>query len=182
MTKSETWKDVVGFEGLYKVSDKGNVYSVARKDSIGRKSGGRMLKPAYNRGGYLTVGLCKSGKVKREYIHRLVAETFILNPKGFLEINHKDENKSNNESSNLEWCTREYNVNYGTRTEKTSKKVRAVNVETGDVLTFNSTHEAGRNGYPYGNVSAACRGSYKAKTGKLIGDGHLYKGYRWSYE
>ena len=137
MSEQEIWKDVVGYEEFYKVSNKGNVRSVARKDSIGRKCGGRVLKPLNHRHGYLQVDMYKNGKVKRKYIHRLVAEAFNPNPKGFLEINHKDENKSNNELSNLEWCTREYNVNYGTLIERLSKKVRAVNVETGEVHTFN---------------------------------------------
>lgn len=66
--------------------------------------------------------------------------------------------------------------------KESAKKVRAVNVETGEVITFNSTQEAGRKGYHSSAVSAACRELYKAGTGKLIGDGRTYKGYRWSYE
>ena len=183
MTESEVWKDVAGYEGLYKVSNKGNIYSVERVDSRGHRRGGRMLKPGRNSHGYLTVGLYKNGKSKTKNVHRLVAETFIPNPKGFLEINHKDENKSNNEMSNLEWCTREYNINYGKRTEKVSKKVRAVNAKTGEVITFNSTHDAGRKGYCQSYVAKACKGAYKTVTGKLVGgDGRKYKGYVWSYE
>ena len=176
MTESEIWKDVVGYEGLYEVSDKGNVRSVERKDSIGRKCGGRVLKPINNGHGYLQVDMCKNGKAKKKRIHRLVAEAFIPNPKGFLEINHKDENKSNNELSNLEWCTREYNINYGKRTEKVSKKVRAINIKTGEVFTFNSIREAGRKGYVRRHVSKACLGVYNA------GGGNLYRSHRWSYE
>ena len=186
MTKSEVWKDVVDYEGLYKVSDKGNVYSVARKDSIGRNRGGRILKPQCNRGGYLIVSLCKNGKLKTKSVHRLVADAFIPNPKGFLEVNHKNENKTNNELSNLEWCTREYNINHGTLIERSaqarSKKVRAVNTKTGEVVIFSSTTEVGRKGYNQGNVSAACRGAYKTKDGKLVGDGRTYRGFRWYYE
>ena len=182
MTENEVWKDVVGFEGLYKVSNKGNVHSVARKDTIGRKCGGRMLKPLSHKVGYLQVQLHKNGKMKNKYIHRLVAEAFIPNPESFLEINHLDEVKDNNELSNLEWCTREHNNNYGKRTEKVSKKVRAINIKTGEVLTFNSIREAGRKGYSGGHISASCRGVYKDnRTGKLIGDGRTYKGHRWSY-
>ena len=187
MNESEIWKDVAGYEGFYQVSNKGNVRSVARKDSIGRKCGGRVRKPMYHRHGYLQVDMYKNGKVKRKYIHRLVAESFIPNPKGFLEINHKDESKSNNRVENLEWCTREHNMNHGTLIERSSqarsKKVKAINIKTGEVLTFNSTREAGRKGYSYENVAKACRGTYKGKNGKLIGgDGRKYKGYVWSYE
>lgn len=182
MTESEIWKDVAGYEGFYQVSNKGNVRSVARKDSIGRKRDGRILKPAYDRGGYLNVGLCKNGKSKTKNVHRLVAETFIPNPKGFLEVNHKDENKSNNRVENLEWCTREYNNTYGTRIEMVCKKVKAVNIKTGEAVTFNSVKEAGRKGHHCGVVSMACRGVYKDNTGKLVGDGRTYKGFRWYYD
>ena len=177
MTENEVWKDVVGYEGLYKVSDKGNVHSVERIIR-GKKWGGITLKPRYARGGYIQVGLYEDGKVKNKYIHRLVAEAFIPNENNYLEINHKDENKTNNHVENLEWCTRRHNNNHGTRIErvvqKQSKKVRAVNVETGEVLIFSSTNEAGRKGYNQSGVSQACRGIYYG--------GNLYRGHRWSYE
>ena len=180
MTKSETWKDVVDYEGLYKVSDKGNVYSVARKDSIGRKLGGRILKPGYDRDGYLRVYLCKNGKRKTRFIHRLVAGAFVPNPNGYSEINHRDENKVNNYANNLEWCTRRHNVNHGTMIERSaqarSKKVKAINIKTNEVITFNSTVEAGRKGYDQGGVAKACKGTYN------VGGGNLYRNHRWYYE
>ena len=67
MNESETWKDVVGYEGRYQVSNKGNVRSVERKDSIGRKCGGRVLKPINNGLGYLQVDMCKNGKAKKTH-------------------------------------------------------------------------------------------------------------------
>lgn len=185
MSGNEVWKDVLGYEGLYQVSNKGNVYSVGRRDALGRECGGFTLSPKLRKDGYLLVSLSKNGIKKNKYIHRMVAEAFILNPKSFLEVNHKDENKKNNELSNLEWCTPSYNVNYGKRTEKASqklcKKVRAVNIETGEVMTFSSAKEAINKGYP--STSQACGGVYKNSSGNLIGgDGHLYRGHRWSYE
>ena len=186
MTESEIWKDVVGFEGLYKVSNKGNVFSVERKDSQGQKRGGRTLKPTYHTDGYLKLDLYKNGMRKTKTVHRLVADTFIPNPNNYLEINHKDEIKTNNNVANLEWCTSKYNKNHGDRTEKArqklSKRVKAVNIETGEVITFNSTMEAGHKGYDNGAVSKACRGVYKQPNGKLIGDGRTYRGHKWSYE
>lgn len=173
MNENEVWKDVVGFEGYYKVSDKGNVYSVVRMVR-GRKCGGIMLKPRYDKDGYLRVTLYKNGEQRTIFIHRLVLEAFVENPKNLPEVNHIDENKTNNELSNLEWCTSRHNTNHGTLIERLSKKVRAVNVETGEVLTFSSVKEAGRKGYDRGAVSRASRGDYY--------DGRIYKGHIWYYE
>ena len=187
MNENEVWKDVVGYEGLYKVSDRGNVYSVVRIDNINRKRGGRILKPSSLTGGYLRVQLCKNGKVKTKLIHRLVTEAFIPNPEKLPEVNHKDENPSNNELSNLEWCDARHNNNHGTRNERIahalSKEVRAVNIKNGEVIRFKSTVEAKHKGYDKSTVSLACRGLYKTDTGKLIGgDGRTYRGHRWYYE
>ena len=177
MTESEVWKDVVGYEGLYQVSNKGNIYSVERKDTVGRKCGGRMLQLSYHSNGYLRVNLSKNVITKQHLIHRLVAQAFVPNQNNYLEINHKDENKANNNVENLEWCTREYNMNYGTRNERAnqtqSKKVMAINIKTGEILTFNSTKEAVSEGYF--DASRACRGIYGRS-------GNLYKEHRWSYE
>ena len=186
MTENEIWKDVAGYEGWYKVSNKGNVCSVDRVVR-GRKYGGRTLRPAYDIGGYLCVVLSKNGVTKNKKVHRLVAEAFIPNPNYLPQINHRDEDKANNNVENLEWCTRKQNANHEARTEKVrqklSKRVKAVNVESGEVITFNSTMEAGNEGYHHGNVAKACRGDYKSgRTGKLIGDGHTYRGHKWSYE
>lgn len=181
MNENEVWKDVVGYEGLYKVSDRGNVFSVGRMSLHGRKIGGRMLKPRHNKDGYLRVNLYNNGKRKTKYIHRLVTEVFIPNPNNLPQVNHRDEDKTNNNVENLEWCTSKYNTNHGTRTERLSKKVRAVNIETGEVVTFKSTVEARNEGYTA--ATSACRGVYESPNGKLIGgDGRTYKGYRWYYE
>lgn len=182
MSEGEIWKDVVGFEGFYKVSNKGNVYSVERTSTNNRKFGGMTLKPSYDKDGYLEVVLCKSGERAYKRVHRLVAEMFIDNPNNHPEVNHRDEIKFNNNVENLEWCDTRYNSNYGTRNERLSKNVRAVNIKTGEVLTFSSTVEAGNKGYTSGNVAKACRGAYKGNNGKLIEDGHLYRGHKWSYE
>ena len=183
MSKDEIWRDVKGFEGQYQVSNKGNVYSVERINSRGHKCGGLMLKPTYDKDGYFLVSLYENNVKKGKRVHRLVAEAFIPNPNNFTEVNHKDEVKDNNELSNLEWCDSTYNINYGTRTERLRKKIRTVNIKTGEVLTFNSVREARDKGYNQGSVSQACRGIYKSTNGNLIGgDGRTYKGHRWYYE
>ena len=176
MSEGEVWKDIYCYEGQYQVSDIGNVRSVDRIDSRGRKLRGLILKPICEKDGYLTVNIYKNGIRKNKKIHRLVAEAFIPNPNGLPQVNHIDEVKDNNNVDNLEWCTSKYNNSHGTRNERVSKKVRAVNIETGEVITFNSMVEAGRNGYGNGEVSKACRGIYKTNTGKLMGgDGHTYR-------
>ena len=107
----EIWKDIEGYEGHYKISSFGRVYSI--------KSG--ILLKQQNKKGYLVSCLCKNGKFKYIPTHRLVALNFIPNPENLPHVNHKDENKQNNCVSNLEWCTVEYNINYGTRTERATK-------------------------------------------------------------
>lgn len=115
---NEHWADVVGYEGLYKVSTAGNVYSLERTHLMTgrhespylRKVKARMLKPYYGR--YASVGLHKDGVVTRVLVHRLVAESFIPNPEGKLEVNHIDENPHNNTRENLEWVTRSENATH----------------------------------------------------------------------
>ena len=118
----EIWKDIQGYEGLYQVSNLGNVRSVDRTivDSLGREHPykGQILKPMLVAHGYLEVNLSKGDKRKPVNIHRLVAKEFIPNPHNLPEINHIDENKQNNAAYNLEWCTSKYNANYGTRNER----------------------------------------------------------------
>ena len=98
----EIWKDIPNYEGLYQVSNLGNIKSLFRYKKI--------LKPIKNTLGYLKVSLYKNKKIKVFSIHRLVAETFIPNPNNLPEINHKDGNKGNNNVENLEWCTRQQNI------------------------------------------------------------------------
>ena len=110
------WKDVVGYEGLYEISNKGEIKSCERT-IFQPGQGYRKIKecnmtPWDNGKGYKVVALSKEGKRKNHYIHRLVAEHFIPNPNNFSEINHIDYDKSNNKSDNLEWTDRRSNVRY----------------------------------------------------------------------
>lgn len=113
----EIWKDVVGYEGFYQVSNEGNVRSVDRhvicKNSI-RFYKGKQLSICEDDKGYYRVLLAVAGKHRSCQIHRLVAEAFLPNPEQLKEVNHKDENPSNNHVDNLEWCTKVYNLAYGT--------------------------------------------------------------------
>lgn len=104
----EEWKNVIGYEGLYEVSNKGNVRNVRRNT---------LLKLSKTNYGYIQVHLYKNGIRTGLRVHRLVAEAFIPNPDNLPQVNHKDEDKTNNNVTNLEWCTVKYNTNYGHRTE-----------------------------------------------------------------
>lgn len=108
-------RDVVGYEGLYSVTDEGDVISNQRVIRNGRGEytrGSIVLKPGYRDGGYRMVVLFRDGVGKSVSVHRLVAEAFIPNPDNLPEVNHKDENPANNRVENLEWCTRQYNIEY----------------------------------------------------------------------
>ena len=163
----EIWKDIKGYEGLYKVSSEGRIKSLNYNHTCKEQ----ILKPGSNKKGYLRVVLCKKGKFKTFLIHRLVSASFIPNPDNLPEVNHKDEDKTNNNVSNLEWCNRKYNSNYGTRTERMAisqgKKVLCVE----ENIIYNSTCEASRiTGIIQGSISMACNGKRKT-AGK----------YHWQY-
>ena len=176
----EVFKSITGYEGLYEVSNFGEVRSLNYKHT-GQM---RVMKPGKDGCGYLYVGLMKDSKRKFYTVHRLVATAFIENPYNLPEVNHIDEDKTNNVVSNLEWCTRTYNNNYGTRIErvsvvlrnepKRSKKVLQLTLDGKLVKEWESTQECGRNGFCQSVVAACCRNEY----GK---QGNVYKGYRWVY-
>lgn len=126
-------KPVKGYEGYYEVDQFGRVFSVDRVISVddnGRKYekplAGKQMKQGMHDKGYKTVSLTKDGKTKTFFVHRLVAEAFIENPDSLPMVNHKDEDKTNNFVENLEWCTNEYNLSYGTARQRRAKKLRGV--------------------------------------------------------
>lgn len=117
----EIWKDIEGYEGLYQVSNLGRVKSLQMYANGGYKKRVKILKPCNNGNGYYVVYLMKNKKRSVNYIHRLVAQAFLKNFNNYKCINHKDENKSNNNVDNLEWCSYKYNNNYGNHNLKISK-------------------------------------------------------------
>ena len=121
----EVWKQVPGFS-KYMVSNQGRVKSFAQN-----KVHGRIIKPTWISGGYLSVKLSDDNCVSHErLVHRLVAMAFIDNPNNYPQVNHKNENKRDNRVDNLEWCDNKYNANYGTRSERIAK------ANTGNPLRF----------------------------------------------
>ena len=170
----EIWKPVKGYEGLYEVSSEGNVRSLDHVSTFTKdgKQGtalrkGRLLKPVKRQHGYLGVMLYgKGGHKTRGFktfaVHRLVAEAFIPNPNDLPEVNHIDEDKTNNRVENLAWISHIDNTNFGTtqrrRSEKirNNKKSRPVSQFAKDgkcVCTYPSLGEVKRQtGYSGGNV------------------------------
>ena len=115
--KSEIWKNIKSYEGLYQISNLGNVRSLDRVIEGGgsqnkRKLKGRVLKSSLKSNGYLGFTLCKEGSFKYVSGHRLVAENFLKNPHGLKQVNHIDGNKVNNEVTNLEWCNAFQNMKH----------------------------------------------------------------------
>ena len=102
-------KDIPGYESLYAITEDGKVWSYKNK---------RFLKTRKGSDDYIRAYLCKDKKGFNVLVHRLVAMTYLPNPDNLPEVNHKDENPSNPHVSNLEWCTREYNINYGTALQR----------------------------------------------------------------
>jgi hypothetical protein len=155
----------------YAISNLGNVYSYSYKNGKVVK-----LSPGIRNDGYLRIGLYKNGKRKQYYIHRLVAEAFIPNPLGLPEVNHINEIKSDNRAENLEWCSRQYNTNYGTRNEKVaeklSKQVEQYDLNGNLINVWKSVMEIERClGFDGSAISKCCRG-YRYKTAY---------GYIWKY-
>ena len=182
----EQWKTAVYdgeiYEGLYKVSNLGRILSLDYNHT--GKPG--LMNPT-NVKGYSRVKLCKNGEYKKCYVHRLVAETFLENPENLPQVNHKDENKTNNfvflnedcsvdkEKSNLEWKSPKDNINHGTRNERVakalSKRVLQFTLDGEFVREWESTRECGRNGFNQGNVASCCNGKKPQ-----------YKGFIWKYK
>lgn len=158
-------KDIINFEN-YQISDDGRVWS---------KKSNKWLKPI-DVNGYKKASLYKNGKEYQRLVHRLVAEAFIPNPNNYDEINHINEDKSDNRVENLEWCTPSYNINYGTRIERQvnsiSKKVFQYSIDNVLLNTYKSCTEAERENpsFNHRGISYACIGKLKT-----------YKGFKWSH-
>lgn len=177
---SEIWKPITykSINGEYEVSNKGRVRSVdrlVRNRSGMRRLNGRILIPKKHIGGYKIVALSVGGEICYATVHRLVATAFIENPNDYQEINHMDEDKTNNCVENLEWCDHVYNVNYGNHNKKMSESkklsVYAYDNDGNKVHEFASAKDASKAlGFCQSGITHACNGRLAT-----------YKGLRWSY-
>lgn len=169
----ESWKDIKGYEGIYQVSNLGRVKSYDSIDKLGRVRKGRVLKNYLNNWGYPIVTLSIKSKLKTFRVHRLVAEAFIPNPENKPQVNHIDEDKTNNMASNLEWVTAKENVNYGTHNERMSKTlsipILTTNLKTGESKTFYSTKECCRQlGLDPSSITKVLKGKLKQTGGYVF--------------
>lgn len=180
---NEIWRDIKGYEGFYKVSNLGKVWSCRSE---------KELKQKQNKFGYMRVNLCVENSNKTHLVHRLVAEAFIPNPDNLPQVNHKDEDKTNNSVGNLEFCNAKYNSNYGTHKDKlkissTGRKMPKYAVDKAAekhkkrigmfkngvlVKEYESAADANNDNenFNYVSISACCNGRIKT-----------YRGYEWKF-
>ena len=162
------WKDVIGFEGLYMVSDDGQICSLCS----GRWKTKRMRKLISDKDGYMTVCLKKNGKYTNKKVHRLVAEAFIPNVNSEPCINHKDCNRANNHVTNLEWCSYRYNNLYMDKYKASNKPVNKLDDNGNVIKSYESMKAAGLdNGIDPSLISPVVKGKRK-KAG----------GFKWEYQ
>lgn len=139
---------------------------VTIKNGVKRFIKGKVLKQYLNRSGYMYVSFGMNGKKVSLRVHRIVATCFVLNPNGYPQVNHKDNDRTNNSASNLEWCTSEYNNAYREKYGKArNHPVIAVNPETSEVFWFESQREAARQLSVYQtNITQVVKGKCHFKT------------------
>ncbi|AIF54455.1 putative HNH endonuclease [Lactobacillus phage Ld3] len=160
----EIWKDIFGYGGVYQVSNMGRVRSCKRKSW-------KILRAVNLKNGYEAVNLY-SDKRQMFYVHRLVAQAFIPNPNEYRYVNHKNEVKTDNRVSNLEWCTAFYNNHYSDIYKSTRTRVTQYSKDMVKIRSFISQREASRaTGIPQPDISICC--NYKQQTAG---------GYIWRFE
>lgn len=163
----EIWKDIVGYEGKYQVSNLGNVRSLRVKSRTKYFKGSNLVLFT-DKLGYVCVNLSR----KSYKVHRLVAQAFIPNLNNLPCINHKDENKLNNSVSNLEWCDYSYNNNYGTRNQRISqnggRKIIQYDLDGNEIKRWSSIANAARYyGVKRTTICGCCAGRGKTSCGYI---------------
>ena len=172
----EQWKDVVGYEGLYQVSDCGEIKRVLFVNNKVRKPQEKILHQHTAWNGRMLVDLYKDGNRKRITVHRIVASAFIPNPNNLPQINHIDGNPKNNIVENLEWCDASYNMKHAYENGlnprlKKYNDARKKPIIRDDGKIYDCAYSAAKDM----NVSV------NSIRGVLKGRNHTCKGYSFSY-
>lgn len=182
----EIWKDVIGYEDIYQVSNSGKIKRIGAYTNQTGKTwrSERILKPATKGRGYMYVQLSKNGRARPKHVHRLVAEAFIPNPENKPTVNHKNGNKADNSVENLEWATYTENNMHSVRIlgndnqiEYAIKKpVIQFDLNGNFIAEYPSYREAQRR-TGINSIDVVCRGErQKGRKQKTAG------GYIWKYK
>lgn len=175
----EIWKDIYfirngdifDYIGYYQISNLGNIKTLKRFDNRNHIIKEKIKNQRKDKNGYKIVTLIKNGNQKTFKVHRLVAYMFINNPYNYPIINHKNENKQDNNYKNLEWCTIKYNANYGSKKIKISKRVNQYDLNNNYIKTWNCISDIKRKyGYDVSGIVKCCKNKKK----------NMY-GYKWKY-
>ena len=164
---TEKWKDIVGYEGMYQVSNKGGIKSLNYR----RQKYPQIIKQGIDAHGYPKIRLSRNGKRTEYKVHRLVANAFLKNTNLLPEVNHKDGNKTNNNVSNLEWVTKLDNLKHQYENNLSSinarkKEIVAICLNNGETIRFKSIAEAGRClGMDRSHITHCLTGKYKSSKG-----------------
>ena len=160
----EEWKDVVGYEGFYQVSNLGVIKSIFYNDN-------KIMKQQLNKNGYFMVILSRPNHKKTLYVHRIVAEAFIPKELSKTFINHKNEVKTDNYPNNLEWCTQAYNNTFNGKVQRCCKPINQFTLSGEFISWWKSARKINEIlGIEYKNISSCCRGK-RNKAG----------GYKWEF-
>lgn len=172
LNQVEEWRPITGYEGLYEISNLGRVKTHHTRIGGLQDTCNHIMKQSIM-GGYYKVVLRKDGKKKMVNVHRLVVCAFLDNRLGLKEVNHVDENKLNNNVTNLEWCSHRYNIAYSHNIEKAYNAAKkSVNVwrKNGEYVNrYESTHEAARKLHcDQRHISKCCNGKIKSHKGLIF--------------
>jgi len=190
LENKEIWKPIADYKGLFEVSSLGRIKSLER-EVVNNLTGRIHVKPEIickqqkNGHGYMCITLQRPGKKdkRRRYVHQLVAEAFLSNPNSLHDINHKNEDKTDNRVENLEYCDRKHNMNWGTLQErKRNKMYKNTEERFSDVVQYtvnmkivavykNAGDASRKTGFRRGSISRCCRG-----------ERNTYMGYKWGYK
>lgn len=181
----EVWKDVVGYEGLYQVSNLGRVKMLSRNvlaNKSVRTIKEHIITQHISQKGYLYVCLWDNNKGKKVYVHKIVLSSFLRGKGIGEECNHLNENRTDNRLNNLEWCSHKYNINYGERTKKHSKSMKnhkslsvpviQLSLNNEYIAEYPSLREAGRvMNRSFTSIKECCKGRCKSAFG-----------FKWMYK